>query len=49
MFLPVAFNDQSRFVRSVGFGLEDLFAPNYIICGGNVLLRDLFPYSVFEK
>ena len=31
MLLPVAFDDQTRFARSVGFGLEDPFAVNHMI------------------
>ena len=49
MFLPVAFDNQSRFARSVGFGLEDPFAANHMISGWDVLSPNLFPCSVFEK
>jgi hypothetical protein len=49
MFLPVAFDDRSRFARSVGFGLEDSFAANHMISGGYVCSQNLFPCSVFEK
>ena len=31
MFLSIAFDNQSRFARSVGFGLEDPFAANHIL------------------
>jgi hypothetical protein len=31
LFLPVAFDNQSRFARSVGLGLEDPFAANHMI------------------
>ena len=49
MFLPVAFDDQPRFARSVDFGLEDPFAANHMISGWDVLSPNLFPGSVFEK
>jgi hypothetical protein len=49
MFLPVAFDNQSRFARSVGFGLEDPFAANHMISGWDVLPPNLFLCSVFEK
>jgi hypothetical protein len=49
MFLPVAIDNQSRFARSVGLGLEDPFAANHMISGWDVLSPNLFPCSVFEK
>src|SRR6059058_655775 len=49
MFLPVAFDDQPRFARSVGFGLEDPFTANHMMSGWYVLSQNLFPCSVLEK
>jgi hypothetical protein len=49
MLLPVAFDDQSRFARSVGFGLEDPFEANHMISDGYVCSQNLFPCSVFEE
>jgi hypothetical protein len=49
VFLPIAFDDQSRFARSVGFSLEDPFAANHTISGRDVLSSNLLPCSVFEK
>jgi hypothetical protein len=49
MFLPVAFDNQSRFASPVGFGLEDPFAANHMISGWDVLPPNPFPCSVFEK
>jgi hypothetical protein len=49
IFLPVIFDNQSRFARSVGFGLEDPFAANHMISGWDVRSPNPFPCSVFEK
>jgi hypothetical protein len=49
MLLPVPFDNQPRFSRSVGFGLEYPFAANHMIPGWDVLSPNLFPCFVLEK
>jgi hypothetical protein len=49
LFLPVAFDNQSRSARSVSFGLEDPFTANHMISGWHVLSQNLFPCSMLEK